>query len=226
MRNGMFHLFSGLLMLAVSGWCAPPVATVTSANPFQLSGATVPVAGVPSWPVSAGDELTTLQSPALLRFGDGSEVVLGDQTRVALERVANKVEVRLRRGSLQFRLQPKSKVAVSGLELPALPANAPQGSLWVDRNAAYLALPTAAHPKNAVAHAFDLGYLHASRPLVLESRAEGANNWPPDWRPPGWRHQPPGWTPPGWSHRPPPVSRSKPCNEGRGHGNGRGPCED
>jgi len=75
-----------LCFLTVVLSAAGPEATVSSPEPFRLRGVVVPVAGVPSWPLLAGDEIATDRAPATIRFADGSSVVLQQNSAARIER--------------------------------------------------------------------------------------------------------------------------------------------
>jgi hypothetical protein len=76
----------GLLFAAVQGFPASPVATVSSSGPFELRGNIVPVSGVPAWPVMAGDEIGTANSPSRLQFTDGSVATLAPKSHAKVEK--------------------------------------------------------------------------------------------------------------------------------------------
>lgn len=57
MRLIISSFFLGVA-LAAYAVAAQPVASVTSSSSFDLHGNRVNVAGVPSWPVMAGDDIT------------------------------------------------------------------------------------------------------------------------------------------------------------------------
>jgi hypothetical protein len=131
-----------LALVAASSWvlcAAAPVGVVTSPAPFRLSGAIVPVAGAPSWPLAASDEVETGEAGATLVLTDGSRALLAKHTRVSLERQPKGVRVRLRKGSLSFVLAPSASTSFAGLALDALPTIDSSGTLWIHRNSAHYA---------------------------------------------------------------------------------------
>jgi len=93
-----------LFALAACMWAASPLGSVSSAQPFDLNGANVPVAGVPTWPVAAGDVIATHSAPATIKFCDGSRVVLAENSRARLEGKAGKSVFRLLQGSGEYGL--------------------------------------------------------------------------------------------------------------------------
>jgi hypothetical protein len=76
----------GLIFTVVLAFSATPVATVSSSGPFELRGSTVPVNGVPAWPVMAGDEIGTANSAGTLQFTDGSVATLAPKSHAKIEK--------------------------------------------------------------------------------------------------------------------------------------------
>jgi len=74
-----------LTLLATGVWAAAPLGSISSSQPFELNGATVAVAGIPSWPVNAGDVIATHSAPATIVFRDGRRFVLAENTRLKIE---------------------------------------------------------------------------------------------------------------------------------------------
>ena len=115
---------------------ATPVASVSSASNFELSGAGVVAAGVPSWPLMVGDTVVAGTSAARIRFVDGTVVTLGPRSKVAVQEKSNDLSLRLVNGFMMFTLGPASSMSVySGNTLvPAQPgvtksaATAPTGA--------------------------------------------------------------------------------------------------
>lgn len=66
----------GASSLAALAFGAVPIANVSSSETFELRGHMVPVEGVTSWPVLAGDRIHASTSNALIRFADGSTITL------------------------------------------------------------------------------------------------------------------------------------------------------
>ena len=66
-----------ILSISISGLAQSQIATINSVGSFQLRGATVnPRAGVPGWPVAAGDTIQAGNELVTLTFLDGSTIVL------------------------------------------------------------------------------------------------------------------------------------------------------
>jgi hypothetical protein len=82
-------VLSLLLSLTVALSAAPPVAKITSAEPFQLRGQTVQVAGVPSWSALPGDEIVAGKGSLLVVFKDGSRAVIAANSSAKIEKSSN-----------------------------------------------------------------------------------------------------------------------------------------
>jgi ferric-dicitrate binding protein FerR (iron transport regulator) len=91
-----------LVLLTMSAFAASPVASVRSSADFELRGVTVNTAGVPSWPVMAGDLVTARKSPAVIQLEDGSRVTLAVNSRAKIEETKEGLSVRLMDGSMAF----------------------------------------------------------------------------------------------------------------------------
>lgn len=111
MRNRMLAL---CLVAGLSCLSAAPLATVTSGGDFNLNGKRVQTTGAPNWPVSAGDEVVSTQSRAVLTFPDGSRLTLAPQTKVVLQR-CDRCVAQLFQGSAAY-----EKAAGSNFELCVL----------------------------------------------------------------------------------------------------------
>lgn len=138
----MLQVLSGLLAVSLA-LAAGPVGTVSSKDAFRLRGKTVPAAGVPSWPVMAGDELATEQGPATLQFKDGSRVVLGKSSKARLEEAEGSLILKLIDGSMKYSMSAKSaiRLEVAGKPLAYEPgkegtvsaSTAPMSGAFADR---------------------------------------------------------------------------------------------
>ncbi len=103
----------GLILAAVLGLSATPVATVSSSGPFELKGNTVPVNGVPAWPVMAGDEIGTVNSPSTLQFTDGSVATLAPKSHAKIEKgLRGQVVLRLVTGSMVVKVPALATLSV------------------------------------------------------------------------------------------------------------------
>ncbi len=101
---------SGIITSSLVCFAARPIANVTSSEPYKVSGVAVPVAGVKSWPVVAGDELRAGEAPLVVTFKDGSRVTLGKNSRAKVEGEGRNAALRLFDGAMGFLLLKGSKV--------------------------------------------------------------------------------------------------------------------
>jgi len=110
-------------MIVASAFAAAPVASVTSTSNFELSGASVIAAGVPAWPLLAGDTVVAGSTTARIRFVDGTVVTLSPRSKVAVQDKGSDLSLRLVNGFMAFTLGPASSLSVySGSTLvPARP---------------------------------------------------------------------------------------------------------
>jgi ferric-dicitrate binding protein FerR (iron transport regulator) len=99
-------------ILAIGGFAAEPVATVTSSGTFTLRGVTVKPEGVPYWPLVAGDYVQTNTTPIAIQFHDGSRVTLAQNSQATVESKNGKLAFRLSSGSMQFKLASHSTLAL------------------------------------------------------------------------------------------------------------------
>jgi len=95
-------------LVAMVAFAATPVGTITTTSDFQLRGVFVHSAGVPSWPVTAGDSVTMGSAPATIHFKDGSMVNLAPYAQVKIEERNDDLNVRLVSGLMTFTTAPGS----------------------------------------------------------------------------------------------------------------------
>ena len=123
-----------------------PVATVSSSQPFTMSGATVNPAGVPSWPVMAGAEIVAGSAPVTVTFPDGSRISLAPGSKARVELQNGKPVLRLMEGEAAYDLRSADSVillaldknvAISGLRNTYSIGGAKKaGAFWTGRNMA------------------------------------------------------------------------------------------
>jgi len=89
-------IFTAFLMVMSGALMAQQVGTISAPGPFLLKGAKVDPKGVPSWPVSAGDEIATDAVGVTITFTDGSKITLQPHS---------KAKVEMEGGTPVFRLQ-------------------------------------------------------------------------------------------------------------------------
>ena len=113
-------------------FAAPPIGTVTSSENFRLSGSEVSVAGVPSWPVLSGDELQTGAASAMIRFADGSRVIVNGNSRVSLDQTGSATRVKLLSGSLKYTSSKNSLLEVVANQMSSRTSSVSSGTAWID----------------------------------------------------------------------------------------------
>ena len=106
-------LTAALTAFACASFASAPIANLSSPQGFYLDGHPVAAAGVSSWPLVLGDEVTTSGSTATMLFQDGSRVKLAPQSRVKISGTTAKPQVLLVAGSLDYRLTPGSSVLLA-----------------------------------------------------------------------------------------------------------------
>ena len=109
MRPVTSSVFLGVA-LAAYAVAAQPVASVTSSSSFDLHGSRVNVAGIPSWPVMSGDDITAGASSLIVSFKDGSRITLAPDARLRIDSSAGALTANLISGSMQFSLVSNSSV--------------------------------------------------------------------------------------------------------------------
>jgi hypothetical protein len=104
-----------LVWIAISAFAAAPadsIATISSEEPVRLRGVHVPVAGIGSWPLVAGDDIATGSAPAVVLFRDGSRVTLAPNSRARLDLLDSKPEMRLLGGFLHYSRSESSSLRI------------------------------------------------------------------------------------------------------------------
>jgi len=129
-------LFIGLIS-AVVAMAASPVATVTSAAPFRISGATAPVDGVPNWPLATGDELVMGKAPGMIRFRDGTQIYVLPNSRLQVGGTPGSPAVRLTRGGVAYRFAKNSSVQISALSTKVSSRDSGEGRMWFENGEAW-----------------------------------------------------------------------------------------
>ena len=194
-------LISGLLAVAAS-----PVATVTSAASFRISGAAVPVDGVPDWPLAAGDELVMGKAPGMVRFRDGTELYVLPNSRLKLEGSPARPAVRLlNRGGLAYRFTKNSSVEISALSKKVSPRDSTEGRLWFESGEAWW------YPVGAEFIEIVSEVRRAGEPIEFQSR----RITPVDFiQVPAWRNFNPPWATKPGQPAPPPEEWAPPERPG------------
>jgi hypothetical protein len=107
----MLRKFVGVFLFAVIVGSAASVASVTSSGNFKLDRVEVPATAAAGVPVNPGDVVTTLQSPAVIRFDKGV-ITLDANSSVRIEIKDNHIIVRLLSGSMQYKLTEGSDIQI------------------------------------------------------------------------------------------------------------------
>ena len=94
-------------------------ATATSSSAFKLGGAEVQVAGIPNWPVAAGDEVQAGAAPVLISFRDGNRVTLARGSKAKIEKNGDKTLLRLLDGSCSYILKSRLSFGLMAGDKPA-----------------------------------------------------------------------------------------------------------
>ncbi|MGA9622858.1 MAG: hypothetical protein WBL65_00285 [Bryobacteraceae bacterium] len=101
-----------VLALAACTRAASPLGSISSAQPFDLNGSSVPVAGVPAWPVTAGDVVATHSAPATIEFLDGSRVILAEDSKASIAAKAGKSVLRFPQGPGEYSLAAHPSLSI------------------------------------------------------------------------------------------------------------------
>ena len=117
-------LFRFMLVVSVAGLMLAQTstrtaATATSRSAFKLGGAEVQVAGIPNWPVAAGDEVQAGEAPVLISFKDGHRVTLARASKARVEKKGDKTLLRLLDGSCSYLLASRGGLGLFVGDKPA-----------------------------------------------------------------------------------------------------------
>lgn len=134
-------------MFGLVSFASVPVGSVSSSQSFALDGHAIKAAGITSWPVVVGDEITTSAAPAVMSFPDGSSIQLAPRSQVKISGNIESPKVVLTAGNLEYKLAPGSTVSLttegvnspdpgSGTPSPAPPQAVPniqsRRGLWLE----------------------------------------------------------------------------------------------
>jgi hypothetical protein len=109
MRTKMVSVF---LCFALFASAALPIATITAGGNFKLSGVMVPASAAASVPAGSGDEISAMNVPVVVRFGDQGVITLDPGSKVKIEEQGGKIVIRLLSGSLQYQLTAGSNLVI------------------------------------------------------------------------------------------------------------------
>jgi len=106
-------LLFGVVLMSVAGLAQTQVATVTSSAAFTLRGAGItPGAGVPTWPVLAGDSVTAGTALTILTFPEGSVVTLAPGAEGKVGFVNGKPTFQLVSGKARYSLKSQNSISL------------------------------------------------------------------------------------------------------------------
>lgn len=133
-------LIGMLCAFGLASFAAAPIATVSSSQSFALDGHAITTAGVTSWPLVLGDQVTTSSVPALVSFPDGSRIQLAPRSEARIIGTTENPKVVLIAGNLQYKLAPGSALSLTnsgggGTPSPSpVPSPSPQATVNVQSN--------------------------------------------------------------------------------------------
>jgi hypothetical protein len=116
MRKRALIVVIGGLSVIASALAAAPIAIITSSSSFELSGSSVNIGGVSSWPLVAGQEIVAGTSSLIIVFRDGSRITLAPGSRLKIDSSGSAVN--LTGGSMQFSLASSSLLKIQNGGLP------------------------------------------------------------------------------------------------------------
>ena len=122
MRSSLIRsiqLSVGVLVGVSLAYAGVPVASVSSAQAFNLDGTLVSNPGVNSWPLVINDDVATSTSGAVVNFHDGSRVDVGRNSRLQLTGSDENPRVILLAGKMSYNLAPGSHLTVLALNAQA-----------------------------------------------------------------------------------------------------------
>ncbi len=167
MRTSNYVLLFAVIVLVGSLAAADHVGTVTAAGPLMVRGELVPHEAAHGMALTSGDEVETVDDPAMITLNGRGRVTVGPRSLVKILLTGNRMQVSLGRGTIRYGVTSTSDLSIcasSRLIKPAAPsegavtidgtgkvnATADRGSLNVDENAAcgYDGLPSKRLTKN------------------------------------------------------------------------------
>lgn len=105
-----------LLMVLVSvAFAEKPAGTLSTSGAVMISGTRMSAATVSFWPITGGDEIATLDSPAVLILRDNSRIALSRNSKGKLVSDGDHVTFELVSGSVDYNLvSPMSAIVLAG----------------------------------------------------------------------------------------------------------------
>lgn len=153
MRTSNYVLLFVVIVLVGSLQAADHVGTVTAGGPLMLRGQLVPHEAAHGMALTSGDEVETIDDPAMIMLNDQGRVTVEPRSLVKIILSGSRTQVSLGRGTIQYGVTAASKLSIcasSRLIEPAAPSEGvvtidgpgkvnvatAQGSLKVDEKAA------------------------------------------------------------------------------------------
>jgi hypothetical protein len=99
----MHRVLAGLFAIALFASAdnsSNVVATASSPQPFTLDGHPVTSNGVASWPLVAGDQIATSDTPVLITLSDGTELLVKANSKIKITVIDHKIQVVVLGGSI------------------------------------------------------------------------------------------------------------------------------
>ena len=105
-----------IIVFAVSvAFAARPAGTLSVSGAVIISGTHMSAATVSFWPITSGDDIATLDSPAVLILRDNSRIALGRNSKGKLVSHGDRLTFELVSGSVDYNLvSPMSAIVLSG----------------------------------------------------------------------------------------------------------------
>jgi hypothetical protein len=128
---------AAMSLLAEGGVVSKPIGSVSSRGAVRVSGTTLDIAEVRSWPIVAGDVIQTQAAPATILFDGGTRLTVDASSAVTLTvRDADKLIVTLGAGAITYNVSKHSSLSVqAGKQTMVLQAGA-SGTIALDENRA------------------------------------------------------------------------------------------
>jgi len=118
-------------MMVVSALAGPPIGTVTSAGPLDLSGARVSTQALASLPIGDGDVVATTTMPAVILLRGMSRVFLDIGSSVRLRRDGGTLSLEILSGLVSYKLMPEAAINVVANSAPLAPELQTAGTVTV-----------------------------------------------------------------------------------------------
>lgn len=105
----LVSVFASAMLIASA---TAPVGTITAPGSIKIGGADVPATAAAAVPVGIGDQISTTNSSALIRFDQRGVVTLGKNSTVKVQAKGDETLICLIEGSYHYKFVAGSKLAV------------------------------------------------------------------------------------------------------------------